>query len=713
MPKKVGVMELSKKAEGQDPGAHWTMLVYLAGDNNLTAEMVWGLQELKKTSSALELRHKGINIVAHFDPGGLRSRRYDIALSNGHNGTGVDGTRDGNLHETVVYTERFVDEKMHEHQVLEPLGGTGRTLTAFVMSQIEQLPNAKRFMVVLSGHGSGAEGDFLIDADPTTSLSIPELGKILSEARRVHYLKFTGKSDWADTNSGRIAVLGMDSCLMSNIEVCYEIRNSVNYLVASEGFIQNTGWPYHRVAEALLKNDHVEDEPLVVSKKIARSYADFYRDYEISGVSTDVAVCNLEAFRDPSSLVGELGNLAASLIPKLEGLHARRLVEIAFGLKPSISSERREQGEAAIAQLASEIARKLGSEELEAMLLTGSKEAEKTLARGDELKGDEKNGRVSEKAALAELTQSLNKNYKQFEGRLAEVLADLPGKLYDEVTDPAVALALVRAKRELDPGVRKALTLIEDLDALGKPNAKQAREMLLQFHHIRQLLELAEFDCCKGGLTSEDHSLLDALVSARWEAQSFKGGVYVDLYDFCSRIEEKHIAEVANLDDITRAIRSAASGAIADSFTTGVDFQHARGLSVYFPVMAEDYTPKYLNLQFAKETGWARLVRAYLEATRRPRRDEDTLWFGEEHIRRYKAPEIDPLRRNEIEARIVGVDESAGTSGATATKPGKGGNPDTAKGGNPDTAKGGNPDTAKGKRAAVFGNQPDGFRRIV
>ena len=712
MSKKVEAADLSLKTEGQNPSAQWTILVYLAADNNLTEEMVWGLQELKKTSAVRELRHKGINIVAHFDPGGLRSRRYDIALSNGHNGTGVDGARDGNLDETVVYTERFVSEEMQQHQVLERLGGPGRTLTAFVMSQIAHLPNAKRFMVILSGHGSGAEGDFLIDTDPTTSLSIPELGMILSEARRVHYVRFTGKNDWSVTNSGRIAVLGMDSCLMSNVELCCEICNSVNYLVASEGFVQNTGWPYHRVAEALLKNDHVEDEPLVVSKKIARSYADFYRDYEISGVSTDIAVCNLEAFRAPSSVVGELGKLAASLIPKLEAFHARRLVEIAFGLKSSIIQERMERGEAAITQLASEIARTLASDELEGMLLSGSKDAGTFLASGNPPKVGEMNGRASEKAAIVELTQSLSNNYRQIEGRFSDVLADLPGKLPDEVSDPAVALALVRAKRELDPGVRKALTLIEDLDAHGKINAKPAREMLLKFHHIRQLLELAEFDVCKGGLNTDDHWLLDALVAARWEAQSFKGGVYVDLYDFCSCIEETHIPGVANLDDITKAIRSEASGAVADTFTTGADFQHARGLSVYFPVMAEDYTPKYMNLQFAKETGWGRLVRAYLEATRRPRRDEDTLWFGEEHIRRFKAPEIDPLRRDEIEARIIGVDGDEGSGEATA-KQGRGGGSDTAKGGGSDTAKGGGSDTAKGKIAAVFGNRPDGFRRIV
>ena len=49
-------------------------------------------------------------------------------------------------------------------------------------------------MIVLCGHGDGAEGDFLIDADPTTSLSIPELRIILPEARRRHYEQYFEKA---------------------------------------------------------------------------------------------------------------------------------------------------------------------------------------------------------------------------------------------------------------------------------------------------------------------------------------------------------------------------------------------------------------------------------------------------------------------------------------------------------------------------------------
>jgi hypothetical protein len=500
---------------------------------------------------------------------------------------------------------------------------------------------------------------------------------------------------------------------MSNVEVCYEIRDAVDYLVASEGFVENTGWPYHRVAEAFLDKSlpkhPAQQAHLAVAKQVASSYADFYQDYEISGVSTDIAVCALAAFRPPHGLVEKLAELAKILIPRLEASHARRLVRFAFGADPRAWDQRRKEAEAARDQLARDIAVRLREPDVFAWLADGSAKAKDMLANPDSWKAEgTEEEPASAKIALMELMQSRNPSYRQVDGQkemlLRDLLLNLQGRVpaSKDVEDPALALAIVRAIRELDPGVQKTLALIERADAQGSPEAKEARELLLQFHYIQQTLELAEYDVFRTQPQPDDRQLLDSLGAARWEAQSFKGGLYVDLFDFCGRIAEKHIPEIPGLDDVTQAIRSAAPSVVKACHTTGADFQHAHGLSVYFPAAAEDYTPKYMNLQFAKEAGWGRLVRAYLEATRRPRRDEDTRWFENVPIRRYNFSESDPLHREGIEARIIGIDDGAAPSG-TAAK--------TGKGGNSNNAKGGNSNSAKGKLAAVFGNPPDGFRR--
>ena len=39
-------------------------------------------------------------------------------------------------------------------------------------------------------------------------------------------------------------ILGMDSCLMSMVEICYELRGLVKFLVSSQSMTPNPGWPY-------------------------------------------------------------------------------------------------------------------------------------------------------------------------------------------------------------------------------------------------------------------------------------------------------------------------------------------------------------------------------------------------------------------------------------------------------------------------------------
>ena len=78
---------------------------------------------------------------------------------------------------------------------------------------------AEHYMVVLAGHGAGTEEDFLLkDDSPRNSLSIPALREVFEEVKK--YLKIN------------IDILGMDVCLMSMVEICYELNGLVEYLVS-------------------------------------------------------------------------------------------------------------------------------------------------------------------------------------------------------------------------------------------------------------------------------------------------------------------------------------------------------------------------------------------------------------------------------------------------------------------------------------------------
>jgi Clostripain family len=638
--------------------AAWTVLVYMAGDNNLTEEMAWGLQELKKTAARLEARpglapQDRINVVAHFDPRGSRSRRYDFVPRSVFNGIAPEPCRDGDLHlyEAMIHTRRSVATRTPGNG---PRAATGASLDSplrdFVTEQVDRLPPAKRFFLILAGHGSGAVGDFLIDSDPRTALSIPELALILGDARKAYALSPIAEGQ----GERRIDILGMDSCLMSTAEVCFEIREDADYLVASEGWVANAGWPYHRVLEACLEpeSDRADQKPGEVAERVAINYASFYQDYEIAGMSTDVAVCRLEAFRaqDEGSLVGRLQALSRACAEAFDTVLVRDVLS-----RTAIEDDKAKD---LVGELCAEIAALVTDTDDErasliSRLVNGSELAREQVKQVPEL-GNSMS--ASQRKAVTELVEAHGRLLGLSDQDLEKEITKSWHALADVFTTPqpsSVALAAVRLLREFDPGILEALGLIEAQQREGRPGAKQARAILQKLHQVRWLRELrAVVGELKGG--HDDVQLLNAVVASRWRAQSFKGGVYVDLFDLCrclvDRLDGHRAAEVCE------GVGAAALGAVPISRRTGAASQHAHGLSVYFPCHTADYAPAYDNLEFAKKTGWGRLVRAYLRATRRDRRDEEQKWANAaDHVLRFGQSEVDPLEADGIEARIVGV----------------------------------------------------------
>jgi hypothetical protein len=250
-------------------------VVYLAGDNNLSEEMVWSLQEMHAALRKPSVADR-IDVEALFDPQGGAPRQYGFPLSS-YSGGAVQDASLSSAKPKYPKTEDPVE-------LLEKL-----------VARLGHGRHPDRKILVLSGHGSGAVGDFLADEKPAKALSIPRLGKILR-----------GRT---------LEILGLDSCQMSTVEVGYEVRSSVSYLAASEGPVKNTGWPYRQVLEALAERAAATSAER--ARAVAESYLRFYRDYEIAGVSTDIAVSDLSRMDVVAEAVSQLAKALEAPLSEL------------------------------------------------------------------------------------------------------------------------------------------------------------------------------------------------------------------------------------------------------------------------------------------------------------------------------------------------------------------------------------------------------------
>lgn len=246
----------------------WTVMIYLAGDNNLSEECVFSLTEIKE---AISVNSDKLTVVAQFDPAGVRAETKRYLLQS----------KKTSLEEDA----RATGWKAQETDTGEP-----HNLLEFLRWGISTYP-ADHYMVVLVGHGSGTDDDFLLhDDNPPDALSILELRYVFDRL----------------TDDGHtIDILGMDTCLMNMAEVCFELlRTNVTYLVGSEGFSPNTGWPYREIIRQLsaaVNGDGKQadvDSKVVEPQKLARTivdeYKNFYEPYINGGISVDQSVLQVK-----------------------------------------------------------------------------------------------------------------------------------------------------------------------------------------------------------------------------------------------------------------------------------------------------------------------------------------------------------------------------------------------------------------------------------
>ena len=138
----------------------------------------------------------------------------------------------------------------------------------------------------------------------------------------------------------------------------------------------------------------------------------------------------------------------------------------------------------------------------------------------------------------------------------------------------------------------------------------------------------------KGGLT--DRLAKECILLAHWDAQSYWDEAFIDIYDFCFRLDQRCAkAKQANsklraIQKASRALREALepddNRLIIKSEIAGPSYQYSHGLSLFFPWSApinENFWPnEYEGYKFEK-TSWREfLARYFTETMRDPRRSE-------------------------------------------------------------------------------------------
>jgi hypothetical protein len=305
----------------------WTVMVYLAGDNNLTTECMFAISEMKKA-----VLTDGLNVIAQFDPCDpyLPTHRYEINKNKqseafysdiidcarycddrGEVSFTKESAKATSLAQARKKAQKSTQAALQRSCLTQaiPAGNvstddtdTGSTITLynFLSFCIEEYP-AEHYMVVLSGHAGGTERDFLLKDESTArSLTFNELKRVFQQVK-------------TDRRGELIDIIGMDNCLMSMAEICYELRDEVEIVVGSESFSPSSGWPYCQILERLSKDfirTGSEKAPPLnaeVAKAIVEEFVNYYSIYWMAGLSVTQSALDVKKVKRLHEIVDALG----------------------------------------------------------------------------------------------------------------------------------------------------------------------------------------------------------------------------------------------------------------------------------------------------------------------------------------------------------------------------------------------------------------------
>lgn len=296
----------------------WTLMVYMAGDNNLDPDGVQDLKEMKKVGST-----DRVNVIAQFDrAAGHVARRYYLRKGGVVTGDAVaslGAVNTGDPKALLDFIQWGVKNYPAQHYLLvlwnhgqgwddtdvyadERFRGLRRLATGPIRHALFRTPVRSALSKAATSTTARA---ILLDDNAKDFLDNLEMKKVLAATAKLLKRK--------------LDILGMDACLMSMAEVGYQMRDSATYTLGSEQTEPGEGWPYHTILGALAKNPAMtpKDVSLMIVNKYLASYPTSVED----GVT--YSACDLAK---SSELATAVAALAKALKASLANAAARQRI---------------------------------------------------------------------------------------------------------------------------------------------------------------------------------------------------------------------------------------------------------------------------------------------------------------------------------------------------------------------------------------------------
>jgi Clostripain family len=283
----------------------WTVMVYFSADNDLQDEAFNNLSQMVEVGGTAK-----VHVLAQIDSrADIPTRRYFMQGPNDAVATDVNGkTNPGDIDDLLNFV-RWASAGEHKaHNYLIVLWGHGNGI--FDDEDDVGMARKKARDKAQKKRESKSEESAEEKKGPSYRERLAELGVIDNS-----FTSFELKDAFNEIEEilgHKVAILGMDACLMSMAEIAKQVSGSVELMVASEEAIPNKSWPYDRILRKLVE---ATNEKPVTKESLARLMIDEYIDhYQGADDPVTLSACRLDKIDDLAEALDGLGVALTELL---------------------------------------------------------------------------------------------------------------------------------------------------------------------------------------------------------------------------------------------------------------------------------------------------------------------------------------------------------------------------------------------------------------
>ncbi len=292
----------------------WTIMIYMAGDNNLSVDMAYALEQIKGIAGP---GPESPNLLVYYDGNSPSIPTMYCDFSVPGNPTYV---RSVNVPDKLCWVPKKLNENAADK----------RAITNFVhwcVNQVEVVGpdgeitygrRANRYAMIFSGHSLGFQDIGLFKDESTgKTMKMKDLYFTLQDlVSDEAFLRQTAIENGVPDDQmeqqtkviigQRLDLLGFDACVMGMLEVGYQFSYIAKTIIASEGSVPSAGWTYAKILGALTGGANRKDDAKAVAARFVRDFIRSQDAYTVGGVSVDMAAWDTEALNDVAILFDSL-----------------------------------------------------------------------------------------------------------------------------------------------------------------------------------------------------------------------------------------------------------------------------------------------------------------------------------------------------------------------------------------------------------------------